>query len=420
MKAKHNNRLNNTQERNGRALVIGGSVAGLSTARVLAQHFEQVTVLERDRLPEKPAFRAGIPQAHHAHTLLPYGQKLLDRLFPGLLDQLLAEGALATHPETETVYYEQGIWHKPEPRTSRPSVSCSRPLLENLLYRRMAEIPQVKIWQGVEATGLTVDDRHRNVTGVTVRRRPEVAQSAPKDYAVQNFPADLVVDASGRNSKVPRWLASLGFTPPEEWQINAHAGYASRIYQRPTGFPESWKKLYVGPSPPDGLRGGVIVPLEDDRWHVTLIGMAGDYPPTDENGFMAFARSLPTQALSEAIREAKPLSMISGYRKNENRMRRFDHLPHYLEGLLVLGDAAYAMNPVYSLGMTAAAVGCQVLDQILRARKTHQSQDGLAAAFQKKLAARIAALWQQAVRGDWVWPATEISDNTEELVPQFA
>ena len=77
MKAKHNNRLNNTQERNGRALVIGGSVAGLSTARVLAQHFEQVTVLERDRLPEEAAFRAGIPQAHHAHTLLPYGQMLL-------------------------------------------------------------------------------------------------------------------------------------------------------------------------------------------------------------------------------------------------------------------------------------------------------------------------------------------------------
>ncbi|RPJ46406.1 MAG: hypothetical protein EHM21_08715 [Chloroflexi bacterium] len=173
--------------------------------------------------------------------------------------------------------------------------------------------------------------------------------------------------------------------------------------------------MYIGPTPPEGLRGGVIVPLEGKRWHVTLVGLAGDYPPTNEAGFLEFARSLPKPDLFEAIRSAQPLSRITGFRKNENRARRFEALPRYLEGLLVLGDAAYTMNPVYSLGMTAAAVSCQVLDEMLA--QGSSARAGLASAFQKELTARISVLWHQAVQGDWMWPETDISDNTETLYP---
>jgi 2-polyprenyl-6-methoxyphenol hydroxylase-like FAD-dependent oxidoreductase len=123
-----------------------------------------------------------------------------------------------------------------------------------------------------------------------------------------------------------------------------------------------------------------------NRWHVTLIGIAGDYPPTDEEGFLEFARSLPSPALYDAIRDAEPLSKITGFRKSENRVRRFDRMPRFLEGLLVLGDAVFTMNPVYGLGMTAAAVSSSVLNTTLQAQQTADVVEGLAEAFQKKLA----------------------------------
>jgi 2-polyprenyl-6-methoxyphenol hydroxylase-like FAD-dependent oxidoreductase len=414
MKTERENSLNKSIRPGSQAVVIGSGIAGLTAARVLAKYFDQVTVIDRDWLPDEPAFRSGIPQAHHAHTLLPYGQKVLEQLFPGLVNWLVLNGAQTIDDDTETAYFDNGIWSKPEPRAARPTVACSRPMLEGSLYRRMAENPRVKILPGYEATGVSVDDQRRRVTGINIRQR-QAPGAAPL-----HLPADLVVDASGRASKAPLWLASLGYTPPEEWRINAYAGYASRIYRHPAGFAHDWKKLYINPCPPDGLRGGVILPLEGNRWHVTLIGIAGDYPPTDEEGFLEFARSLPSPALYEAIRGAEPLGKITGFRKSENRVRRFDRMPRFLEGLLVLGDAVFTMNPVYGLGMTAAAVSSSVLNTTLQAQQTADVVEGLAEAFQKKLAGSIAALWQQAVRNEWRWPKTDISDNTEEIYAEAA
>lgn len=414
MKTERKDNLKKATPPDRQAVVIGSGIAGLTAARVLTRYFDQVTVIDRDDLPAEPAFRSGIPQAHHAHTLLPHGQKVLEQLFPGLVDWLLRNGAQTIDDETETAYFDNGIWSQPKQGASRPTLACSRPMLEGSLYRRMVESPRVKILSGYEASGIHVDDAHRQVTGVHIRRR-----QAP-GAAVLQLPADLVVDASGRASKAPQWLASLGYTPPEEWRINAFAGYASRIYRQPENFSQDWKKLYINPCPPDGRRGGMILPLEGNRWHVTLIGIASDYPPTDEEGFLEFARSLPTPALYDAICETEPLSKITGFRKSENRVRRFDRLPHYLEGLLVLGDAVFTMNPVYALGMTAAAVSSSVLQETLEAQQRAGGVEGLAEAFQKKLSRRIASLWQQAVRNEWRWPQTEISDNTEELYGQAA
>jgi len=259
MKSMAHNQQTKNPTAAGQAVVIGGGMAGLTAARVLAQHHYQVTVIDRDRLPDGPAFRAGIPQAQHAHTLLPYGQMLLDGLFPGLVNELLTAGASLVDAEHDTAYSAEGDWRQPEPRSSRPVVSMSRPLLEDVLRRRVAALPEVRILAGVEAAGLVVDDLCAGVAGVTVRRRGE------HDDAGEILPAALVVDASGRNSKAPQWLAELGCTPPEEWQIDAHAGYASRIYRKPAAYPESWKKLYVGPSPPDSRRGGKH-PVLRGRW----------------------------------------------------------------------------------------------------------------------------------------------------------
>jgi 2-polyprenyl-6-methoxyphenol hydroxylase-like FAD-dependent oxidoreductase len=148
---------------------------------------------------------------------------------------------------------------------------------------------------------------------------------------------------------------------------------------------------------------------------VALIGVGGDYPPMDEEGFLAYARSLPAGALYEAIQEARPLGRLHGFRRADNRVRLYDRLPRYLEGFFVAGDAAYALNPVYAQGMTAAILAAQALEDVLHAHAGLATGDvtGLSRRFQEALSEAIEGPWRLATRTDWRWPLTEVMDNTE-------
>jgi 2-polyprenyl-6-methoxyphenol hydroxylase-like FAD-dependent oxidoreductase len=245
---------------------------------------------------------------------------------------------------------------------------------------------------------------------VQLRRRHQLPQN--EIY----LEAKLVVDASGRDSHAPYWLENLDFVPPRESVVNSFTGYASRLYRQPLNFNETWKTLYVRPTPPnstrDGItRGGVILPIEGNRWYVSLIGMARDYPPTHDSDFLDFARSLPTPKFYEAIKAAEPLTRVAGFRRTENRVRHYDSLPHYLEGFLVCGDAAYVLNPVYAQGMTAAVMGSRALDHCLKAQRPQGDLTGLAGAFQIKLSQTVADSWQLAIREDKRWATTEVAED---------
>jgi 2-polyprenyl-6-methoxyphenol hydroxylase-like FAD-dependent oxidoreductase len=390
----------------GHAVVIGSGIAGLTAAKVLSSYFKRVTVIDRDPSYSPIDFRQGAPQARHAHTLLPQGQRILERLYPGLVNELFEHGAISVDAENEVASFKNGVWLTPKSR-SMQSVSSSRPLLENILHERTALSLNVEFKQGYQAVGLQVDEEQRRVTGLRLRDRESA--NAP-EFTLR---ADLVLDASGRSSRADEWLSQMGFTPPCESRVDALTGYASRIYERPAGFTAKWKMLYVRPSAPDGTRGGIILPLEGNRWHVTLVGMAGDYPPTDEQGFMEFARSLPTPRFYETIKDAQPLSKPNGYRRTTNRFRHYEKLPHYLEGFLVFGDAVFTLNPVYALGMTAIAVGSQALEQSLKTQlRSHKKGNlsGLAKNFQQQLSQSLARLWDTVTTEDQQWPSTESAE----------
>lgn len=386
----------------GHAVVIGSSIAGLTAARTLLDHFEQVTLVERDQLPAAPEFRAGVPQARHAHTLPLRGQKILEQQFPGLVDELLANGAVAIDAGHEMAFYLAGKWHEVRHHANIFSLTCSRPLLDTTLYRRLAAHPRLRVWSGCEVVKLTTAENRQRVTGVRLHHRSKAEPGST------HLAADLVVDASGRGSAAPQWLAGLGYPPPQETVVNSFAGYASRIYRRPAGFTGRWKTMYIRPTPAHGTRGGLIIPLEGDRWHVTLFGMARDYPPIDEEGFLTFARSLPAAQFYEAISQAEPLTKPCGYRRTENRVRHYDRLARYLEGFLVCGDAVYTLNPVYAQGITVAALSSQTLRRCLEEqRRETGTLAGLAERFQGQLSQVAAGPWQMATREDQRWPATE-------------
>lgn len=383
----------------GHAIVIGSSIAGLAAARILSDSFARVTLIERDRLPASPDFRRGAPQGRHAHLLLPPGQAILEQLFPGLNATLLAAGATFINSDPETTYFLNGAWHD-----DLTCLSCSRPLLESALYQQVAALPGVRILQGHDVLDLVVDPHRQQVTGVRLRRRGSDATEA-------NLPAQLVVDASGRGSRAPQWLTNLGYLPPRETIVDPFTGYTTRIYRRPTGFAENWNLLRVRREPPDGTRGGLISPIEGNRWYVTLIGVSHDYPPTDEGGFLAFARSLPSPRIYEAIQAAEPLSGIYGFRNTENRLRHYNELPRYLEGFLVCGDAVCAVSPVHAQGMTAALLGLEGLADCLAEQRSRGNLAGLAQTYQPRLYQATQGIWKMIIGDDLRWPATAVAER---------
>jgi flavin-dependent dehydrogenase len=211
--------------------------------------------------------------------------------------------------------------------------------------------------------------------------------------------AELVVVADGRNSRLPDWLTALGYEPPEETVVNSFQGYASRFYRPPSDFEANWKALFIQQAPPSDPRGGLVIPVEGGRWLVSVVGGDGDYPPTDEAGFLAFARSLRSPVLYEAIAGAEPLTSIAGQRATENRQRHYNRLGRFPDGVVAVGDAACAFNPVYAQGMTAAALGAEVLDRWLREGSSHRGS-GRGRVFQRRLARATAAAWRLAAGAD--------------------
>jgi len=384
----------------GHAIVIGGSIAGMLIARVLTNHFAHVTVIERDNLPTTPDFRKGAPHARHAHGLLVRGQQIVESYFPGISVELQAQGAIFANIGTELSLHLGGVAVQPFP-SELEFIACSRPLLEFTIQQRLRSISQIRFREGYDVHGICTDADRLRATGVRIQSKGAGAEE-------EIVHADLIVDASGRSSRLPEWLTELGYTPPTETTVDAQAGYATRIYRRPAHCAGTWKALYGIAQAPEQSRGCIILPLEGDRLHVTLIGLNGDHPPTDEEGFLAFARSVPVPDLYKTLSQAEPLTAPYGYRNAANRLRHYDRLPRYLEGIVALGDAVYALNPVYGQGMTVAALAAVTLDEILGSLHRHPADDptGLARRFQRTLAKVIAGPWQMATGQDLRWPST--------------
>lgn len=380
------------------AVVIGGSMAGLWAAQVLARHFERVAIVDRDDFPDGPAARKGVPQGRHVHVLLARGMAVAEALFPGIGDELAAAGA----PEVNWGW-DAASYFGPTPvrrfRSALVTRTSSRPLLEWTMRRRLAANPRVEFLPGRDALGLLHDDRAGRVTGVRLRRRVPASGCGHRTGATEELRADLTVDASGRDTRTPAWLADLGYGRTEEVAINAFLGYATRAYRPAADFRADWRALILLSRFPDYPVGGVIYPIEGGDWVVTVGGMADRVPPTDAAGFLEFARNMAHPALYEAIRGAEPLSPVVGYRRTENRLRRYERLPRWPQGFAALGDAVCAFNPVYGQGMTASGIGALVLDDHLRAGRP-------TAAFQRALAKANDVPWTLSTSADFRWPTT--------------
>lgn len=370
---------------------------------MLADHFAHVTILERDDLPAGDEDRAGVPQGRHGHALLVGGRQNIEGLLPGITAELMEAGAPLIDQGLDSLSLFKTGW-APRVRTGIMALCLSRPLLESRIRRRVAALPNVTIQARTEVAGLLTDAAGARVTGVRARRRGE-ARPAEIQLA-----ADLVVEASGRASRLPDFLAELGYERPAQTVVNAFTGYASRYYTPPDDLARDWQAVWLQTRPPQGPRGGILLPTEGGKWILTLMGVGGEYPPTDEEGFLAFARSLPSPVIYEAIRRAEPAGPIAGFRRMENRLYHYERLARRPEGVIALGDAACALNPTYAQGMSVASFSALALDEALRAWR-RPGLDGFAASFQRHLARVVAPAWMMAISEDARWPGTEEAPN---------
>ncbi len=379
------------------AVVIGGSMAGLLAARVLLNHFGRVTVLERDRIPDHPSPRPGVPQAHQVHILLHQGQCILEKLFPGLEEELEAAGALQINWTRDVRWLSLWGW-SPETTSNLWTRPCSRALLEWKIYQRLQAEVNLSFSPSTQAIGLITNRQRTVVTGVHVNTRK----------GTDTIHADLVVDASGRNSALPKWLTQLGYSQPPQTVINSFLGYSSRWYERPSHWHVPWKVMLIQAKPPHDSRGAVIYPAEGGRWVITLAGIGHDYPPTGEADFLEFAKTLRSREVYDAMQQARPLSPIYSYRRTENCWHHYESLPQLPEHLVAIGDAVCAFNPVYAQGMTVAALGALTLDRCLSQvnAKTAEALTGFSPNYYNQLAQMLSVPWLMATSEDLRWSTT--------------
>jgi 2-polyprenyl-6-methoxyphenol hydroxylase-like FAD-dependent oxidoreductase len=391
------------------AIVLGGSLAGFLAARVLSDHFDKVTIIERDTYPDSTVARRGVPHANHVHAMLLRGRQILEQLFPGLQDEMISAGAPLVDLANDVTWFTRAGWGVRFPSDLKV-LAFTRPLLDLHVRHRLELNHKVRILENTSVVGLTHRDDEKRVTGVIITTNHNDSEHA----VTKTLRADLVVDTTGRGSQAPRWLAEFGYPAPGETVVDAHLGYASRLYKIPKEFRGDWKCTIIQRAAPQRKRGGIMFSVEGNRWLLTLIGGARDYPPSDEIEFLEFARSLPVSTIYDAIKNAEPVSPIKTHRGTQNRLRHLEYPGHLPDNFLVLGDAACAFNPVYGQGMTVAAMGTLILDGVLRET---DNVKGLSHRFQRQLANVNKGPWMMATSEDYRDKETE--GGSPGLVSRF-
>lgn len=370
-------------------MVIGGSIAGLVSARVLSEHFESVVVLERDPRPEGPEPRKGAPQMRHAHLVLEVATRTLRDLFPGLVGEMQQGGARLVDAGADVAIYHYGLW-KPRFESGIETIACSRPFVEHHVRRRVEALPGVEVRYEHTAEQLVTTPGRERVTGVRVK----------SDRGEEVLDADLVLDAAGRGTRVPRWLEELGYGRPEEEKVGIDLAYTSRLYEHPDRPRPDIHAMAIWPRVP-AHRGAFLFDVEGGRWVVSLTGYFGDHAPTDEQGFLDFARSLPVPEIHDAIRGARPVTAPVMHKIPSSRWFHYERMRRFPDGLLPLGDSVCAFNPVYGQGMTVAILCARGLRESLgRLARRRGDLAGFARPFLKTQAGLVRMSWMLSATMD--------------------
>jgi len=371
--------------RGRRAVVAGGSMAGLCAARVLADAFDEVLVFERDEFPAQPVARDGAPQTSHPHALLEAGRATLADFFPGFEEDLLSAGGLLVDASSETTWYDQGGFvADANPRL--PMYCASRPLFEHVVRQRVHELPNVQLRGNCHVRGYEHSDGR--VTGVRYQDETDTETTCE---------AALVVDATGRTSHTPTWLDTHGYPTPDVDEVEVDVTYSTIRIDRP---PSDRRVLLVAPEA-DRPRGAALLPVEGDQWEVIFQGVHDETAPTSREDFLEWAEAYPVDEVGRLVREREWTHGIARYPFPSSIRRHYETLDRFPEGLVVTGDAIASFNPIYGQGMSVAALDALVLHHELA-----DGLDGLGSRFFDRTSDIVDDVWKLAVGNDFIFSET--------------
>ncbi|MGI8757824.1 MAG: FAD-dependent oxidoreductase [Acidimicrobiales bacterium] len=373
------------------AVVVGASIAGLAAAASLSPRFRRVTVIERDTLPPLGEGRHGVPQGSHAHLLLPGGLRALDRLLPGVATDVQKAGGHII-PASEFRFY-LGAGRLAVDNDTLAITGATRPLLEGVIRRRVAALENVTLADG-EVDGLVTDPTGATVNGVSVAGS---ASTGPETVS-----AELVVDASGRRSRTPAWLDTLGYPQPEQERMQVGVHYSTRLFHREPDDLDGCRHVAVAP-PPEVRRGGLALAVERDRWLVTLVGTVGERPPTDLDAFVDYAARLWQPDLGHLVKDASPIGDPTTGGFPAHLRRRYDRLRRIPERLVTTGDALCSLSPLYGQGMAVSILEAELLGDLL----DRHGLDRIGRRFLRRSRRIVDTAWTLATSADLTDPAIE-------------
>jgi 2-polyprenyl-6-methoxyphenol hydroxylase-like FAD-dependent oxidoreductase len=379
------------------AVIIGAGIGGLAAAKAAAPHFEKVVVFDRDALPDAPAPRPGTPQSRHTHGLLAGGHRALERLFPGIERDFIAVGGVRYRVRRDMRFEVPGFDPLPQRDLGFDQFGLSRPALELVCRYRAEREPNIEFRPRTRVTELIASPTNDAVAGV----RFEDTRGTSGSLA-----ADLVVDASGRASPTLRFLEAIGSANPPTVEIGIDQAYASTVFERPDDAPTDWVFAVHVPAPPDSSRLGIILPMEEGLWSVSMCVNHGEAPPSGADEFMAFAKSFRMPTIYNAIRGAKRVSDIARFGMRCSVRRGFDKVSRFPRGLVPLGDSVCRFPPVQGQGMSVAAQEGSVLASLLESRRGRADPlAGFAESFFAEIQPLLEAPWAVAMN-DLVYPQT--------------
>jgi 2-polyprenyl-6-methoxyphenol hydroxylase-like FAD-dependent oxidoreductase len=374
----------------GHAVVIGASIAGLCAARVLSDFYDRVTLFERDELPSTPVNRTAVPQGRHVHLLMARGAVEFDALFPGLLDDMVAAGVPKLENRPECIYFGAAGHLLGTGQTLRDEFTAyvpSRPHLEWQIRRRTVDIANLEIAQR-SVREPRFDAGAQRVTGVLL----DSSDNANAEFV----PADLVVDAAGRGTRLPVWLEQWGYQRPREDVVDVGIGYASHQFRLPEGLIRE-RVIVAGASREQPLGLGMLG-YEDGLWVITTFGVAKVEPPQSFSEMLRLAEKLLPEGLSAALERAEPVGEVAFHRFPTSRWRRYDKLDQFPAGIVPFGDAVASFDPTFGQGMTMTSLQAGHLRRALANRST--TKQDLARKVNRATAKTTYPVWVMNAIGD--------------------
>ncbi|MFC4950284.1 FAD-dependent oxidoreductase [Pseudonocardia sp. GCM10023141] len=327
-----------------RIVVAGGSLAGLVVALFAARSGREVVVLEGDDRPVPAApedvwqgwRRRGVPQFRQLHGTQALGWSILAARAPDVLAELGAVGACAAQLLT-----------LPGPVAAElVQLRCRRPILEWVLRRTVLAEPGIEFRPGTEVTGLRLGGRSRPRVSGVITTSGELA-------------AQLVIDATGRRSRIGEWCVHAGASAPQTRTVETGQAYFTRWFRRSTPFTATDPMLRVELA----FATLLLCPADADWFSATFFAPVGDRALRrllmDSDGFRAAVASVPSAAAW--LEDARPVGTVQFMGGLANQLRHTAPDGRSPVGLLAVGDSAVCTNPTWGRGGALAMASAAAL-----------------------------------------------------------